>query len=52
MNLGGNWVNTKSQRLEAAVRSLPTMTIAADNLNAIGLSRGALIRTIAKAVLC
>jgi hypothetical protein len=61
MHLGGNWVDAKRQRWEAdgwgprrrgRVRSLSTMTIATDNFNAIGVSCGALVRTIAKAVFC
>jgi hypothetical protein len=59
--LGGDWVDTERRRREASggwdpeeeggVRSLSTITIAADNLNAIGVSRGALVRTIAEAFL-
>ena len=51
MHLGGDWVDAKRQRWEAG-GSLSTITIAADNFNAIGVFRGALVRTIAKAVFC
>ncbi len=43
----GRWVGP---RRRGRVRSLSTVTIAADNFNAIGVSRGTLVRTIAKAV--
>ncbi len=39
-------------RRRGRVRSLSTITIAADNFNAIRVSRDALVRTIAKAVFC
>ncbi len=61
MHLGGDWVDTKRRRRKAdgkdpeeegRARSLSTITIAADNFYAIGVSRGALVRTIAKAVFC
>ena len=61
MHLGGDWVDTKRRRWEAGgwvprrrgrVRSLSTVTIVAENFNADGVSRGALVRTIAKAVFC
>jgi hypothetical protein len=45
----GRWVVYKRS---GRVRSLSTITITADNLNAIGFSRGAHVRTIAKAVFC
>ncbi len=60
MHLGGDWVDTKRQRWDAsrwvpeeegALRSLSTITIAAENFNANGVSSGALVRTIAKAFL-
>ncbi len=58
MHLGGDWVDAKRQRWDAsgcvpeeegALRSLSTTTIVAFNFNANGVSRGALVRTIAKA---
>jgi hypothetical protein len=45
----GRWVGPTRR---GRVRSLSTKMIAADNLNAIGVSRGALVRTIAKTVVC
>ncbi len=45
--MAGGWVPK-----EEGGCSLSTITIAADNFNAIGVSRGALVRTIAKAVFC
>jgi hypothetical protein len=47
--MGGRWLGP---RRRGRVRSLSAITIAADNLNAIAVSRGALVRTIAKAVFC
>jgi hypothetical protein len=46
----GRWVCPR--RRGGRVRSLSTITIAADNFNAIGVSCGTLVRTIAKAVFC
>jgi hypothetical protein len=49
----GDWVDTKKQRWRRRGRvcSLST-TAVADNFNANGVSRGALVRTIAKAMFC
>jgi hypothetical protein len=57
MHLGGDWVDTKRQRWgvprrRGRVCSLSTVTIVAENFNADGVSRGALVRTMAKAVFC
>ncbi len=46
--MGGRWVDPNRR----GVRSLSTRGVAADNFNAVGVSRGALVRTIAKAVFC
>ncbi len=47
--MGGRWVGTSRR---GSMRSLSTITIATDNFNAVGVSRGALVRTISKAVFC
>ncbi len=61
MHLAGDWVDTvkvkmggrwMGPRRRGRAWSLSTVTIAADNFNAIGVSRGALVRTTAKTVVC